>query len=180
MVYGVVSSHRGFIDVKSEVGRGTTFHLYFPVPPPGSKHLPFQEAVVRHIAGGTETILFAEDEATLAELAKALLEQNGYRVLLAKDGIEAVEVFQKHAKTIELVLLDLELPKLGGWSAFLKMQEIQPTIISVITSAFIDPESRADMLIHGVRDFIEKPYAPNQMLKKIRDALDSRKHPWNT
>lgn len=175
MVYGVVKTHQGFIDVESEMRKGTTFHLYFPIPTPDSKPLVVEEEAAKETTGGSETILLAEDEPALFELVKALLEERGYTVLGAHDGVEALEEFKKHASEINLVLIDIGLPKLSGWEAFLKMREIRPTVAAVVATGYVDPDQRSEMLTKGVRDFVDKPYAPQQLLRKIRDVLDGLK-----
>jgi PAS domain S-box-containing protein len=175
MVYGVVKAHQGCIDVESEPGKGTTFHLYFPIPLPGSKSLVTETEPTEKAAGGGETILLAEDEPALLELVKAVLEERGYRVVPARDGVEALELFKKHVSSIDLVLTDLGLPKLSGWEAFLKMREIQPNVAAVVATGYVDPDQRSEMLTKGVRDFVDKPYAPHQLLKKIRAVLDGLK-----
>ncbi len=175
MVYGVVKSHQGFIDVESEPHKGTTFHLYFPIPTPGSSPQVVEQSAAQETTGGNETILLAEDEPALFELVKALLEERGYTVLGARDGVEAVEQFKKHAAEIDLVLIDLGLPKLSGWEAFQKMQEVRPNLAGVVATGYVDPDQRSEMLTRGVREFVDKPYSPQQLLRKIRDVLDSLK-----
>ncbi|HXG00660.1 MAG TPA: response regulator [Bacteroidota bacterium] len=175
MVYGTVKSHQGFIDVESEPGKGTTFHLFFPVPSQTDKPEPAEETSATEPARGTETILLAEDEPALLELVKAVLEDRGYTVLPAQDGLEAVEKFKKHATEIDLVLLDLGLPKLSGWEAFLRMRELQPSVAALAATGYLDPEERSRMLEHGVRNFVEKPYTPGQLLRRVREALDHSK-----
>ncbi|MBX2990204.1 MAG: PAS domain S-box protein [Bacteroidetes bacterium] len=175
MVYGVVNSHRGFITVSSSVGLGTTFHLYFPVTPPTGADRTSTEEVPNSVTNGTETILLVEDELSLAELVRAALEQKGYTVLVAHDGQEAVKVFAEHSEEIALVLTDLGLPKLGGLEAFKKMKKKKSDVIALVATGYLDPEQRSEMLRIGVRDFVDKPYSPNQLLRKIRLMLDARK-----
>jgi CheY-like chemotaxis protein len=175
MVFGVVNSHKGMIGVDTEVGKGTSFVLYFPVPPPGVTRLSLGEESVQDVRGGNETILFAEDEDTLIELVKTLLEGKGYRVLVAKDGLKAVELFQQHAEEVALVITDIGMPRLNGWEAFLRMKALRPGIGCIVATGYIDARQRSDMLKNGARDLIQKPFVPNLLLKKLRDALDSIK-----
>jgi PAS domain S-box-containing protein len=175
MVYGVVNSHKGIVSVRSEVGKGTTFSLYFPVPPPGATKLTFAQEPIQEVPGGNETILFAEDEDTLVELVKALLEGKGYRVLIARDGLQAVDVFKQHAEEIALVITDIGLPKLNGWEAFLRMKALQPRITAIIATGYIDARQRSEMLKGGAKDLVQKPFVPNLLLKKVREVLDSIK-----
>lgn len=175
MVYGVVNSHRGFITVSSSVGLGTTFHLYFPVTPPTGADRASKQEVLNSSINGTETILLVEDELSLAELVRAALEEKGYTVLVAHDGQEAVRVFAEHSGEVALVLTDLGLPKLGGLDAFKKMKKKKSDVIAVVATGYLDPEQRSEMLRIGVRDFVDKPYSPHQLLRKIRFVLDARR-----
>jgi CheY-like chemotaxis protein len=173
MVYGVVNSHHALIDVQSTVGVGTTFSLLFPTHPAGVRALDFHEPTEIEPEGGNETILLVEDEETIGELAQSLLEDHGYRVFMARDGAEAVEVFRHHAATIDLVVTDLGLPRLSGLEAFMRMRETRPDIGAVVITGYIDAESRSELLKGGVKHLLQKPYRPNQLLRKIREGLDT-------
>ena len=127
----------------------------------------------REDPGRNETILFVEDEPTLLELVKLLLEAKGYRVLTATDGLGAVEVFRQHAGEISLVLTDLGLPKLDGWQAFLKMRELKPDVAAIVATWYLDRQS-ADTLKDGASGFVQKPYIPGQILATVRETLDHR------
>ncbi len=174
VVYGVVKSHHGFIDVQSQLGVGTTFYLYFPLE---VKNEILEEVIQEDqppIPGGTETILFVEDEEMLQEVVKDQLTIKGYRVLSAFDGEEAVEVYVKHQNEIALVLSDLGLPKLGGFEACLMMKKINPNAKIVLASGFFDPVQKSRMLEAGVEYFVQKPYRPNEILIAIRKLMDKK------
>lgn len=172
VMYGVVKSHRGFIDVESEVGRGTTFNLYFPIQPRGIESFETQKKEYGEVAGGTETLLVVEDEEMLLELEKTLFGGKGYRVLTARDGVEAIEVYSNHKDEIALVLTDMGLPKLGGWEAFQKMKEINPQVKVILASGYLDPNLKSEMLKAGAIDFVQKPYVPHELLRRIREMID--------
>lgn len=173
VVYGVMKSHKGFVDVESELGRGTTFHLYFPVPP-RSLELPVARvARTRQVPRGHETILVVEDEELLLELVQSFLEDKGYTVLTARDGQEAVEVYARHKDEIELVLSDMGLPKMGGWEAFRRMREIDPNVKAILASGYLDPNVRSEMLKAGAKDFVQKPYDIDEILVRLREAIES-------
>ncbi len=121
--------------------------------------------------GDGETILVVEDELPMLNLLKAVLEDDGYRVLTAKDGIQAIQVYTQHKNEVALVLCDMALPKLGGWTVFLHLRELNPKVKMILTSGYLDPNVRSDMVKAGVRDFIAKPYAPKEILKSIGHAL---------
>ncbi len=183
VVYGIVNSHRGVIDVESLSGKGTTFRLYIPAsdgaaatrdPDSGEQaQLPEEHRGEERIrtAPGTATLLLVEDEQALMGPVRALLEEEGYDVLTALDGVEAVATHARHADRISAVLLDLSLPRLGGWQAFLKMRERDPQLRCIVASGNIDPEQRAAMRKQGVHVSIRKPYGTEEMLKAIRRVL---------
>ena len=170
VVYGVINNHRGFVQVESEPGAGTSFIIYLPV-----KHLAAEQ-----LGGdrtGTprqdipQTILLVEDEEMLRELGVSMLESEGFRVLAAKDGVEAVALFESHSDEIGLVVCDLGLPRLGGREAFLKMKESKPGVRAIVASGYLEPAIRSEMLKAGVIDTIQKPYDFNDLLAKIRSII---------
>lgn len=170
VVYGVVDGHRGFTDVESVPGKGTSVSLYFPVLPVEEIASPAKQ-VAEPVRGSGEMILLVEDEEMLLDLLQALLEESGYRVLTAKDGMEAVDVYKSHAEEISIVLSDMGLPKLGGWEAFRRMREVNPNIRCILASGYFDPDLRIEMIKEGAIDFIQKPYVPNVILARINEAI---------
>jgi DNA-binding NtrC family response regulator len=118
-----------------------------------------------------DTVLIVEDEESLRELLRMVLEGNGIKVLQAADGVEAVEVFIAHQDEIGVVLSDIGLPRLGGWDAFLKMREINPNVKGVLASGFFNPDVRTEIIKSGAMDFIQKPYNSAQIVKMMHDLL---------
>jgi two-component system, cell cycle sensor histidine kinase and response regulator CckA len=173
VVYGIVQAHHGFVNVESTLDRGTTFFLYFPVPQESSAALESHEQAVEQISGGNETLLLVEDETLLLDMVQILLESNGYTVFTAKDGEEAVQVYQQHAYEIALVISDMGLPKLTGVSEFEKMKEINPTVKIIFASGFFEPDMKAALESVGAKGFLQKPYVIDELLSKIRKALDT-------
>jgi len=171
MVYGVVKGHHGFIDVESEVGVGTAFHIFLPVRNQSSSELPTKESL-QEVKGGSETILLVEDEEMLIELVETMLTSSGYRVLVARDGREAVEMYENHEDEVALVLSDLGLPRLGGMDAFLRMREINPQLRAIFATGYMDERSRTEMLEMGASRIIQKPYHPDDILRAVRSVLD--------
>lgn len=119
----------------------------------------------------TVTVLIVEDEEMLLELLKAVLEEHGYRVLTAKDGLEAIDVFSSHKDEITLVISDMGLPKLGGWDAFQKMREIRGDAKVILASGYFDYNLKAEMVKAGAFDFIQKPYDVNALIKTIQKLI---------
>jgi len=176
VVYGVVNNHRGFVQVESEPGAGTSFIIYLPV-----KHVAAEQPGAGVIRASSQnipqTILLVEDEEMLRELGVSILENEGFRVLAAKDGIEAVALFEAHSDEIGLVVCDLGLPRLGGREAFLKMKETKPGVRAIVASGYLEPTIRSEMLKAGVIDTIQKPYDFNDLLVKIRSIIGPQEVP---
>jgi CheY-like chemotaxis protein len=173
VVYGVLRSHHGFIDVESEINLGTTFRLYFFVPPKDVQFSSTSQLVEEEVSRGTETILLIEDEEILLRSISDLLSENGYTVLTARDGREAVEVYARNREDIKLVLSDMGLPKQSGWEAFLEIREINPSIRIIFASGNFDPNMKAELSKKGAKHFIQKPYVPDEILKSIREVVDN-------
>jgi two-component system cell cycle sensor histidine kinase/response regulator CckA len=114
-----------------------------------------------------------EDESTLREYLKVLLEDKGYTVLLASDGSEGAELFSKHQEQIALVISDLGMPKLDGLGLLRKMKEMQPTVKVIMTSGLVDSDQQSEILAAGAREFLPKPYSGKEMLFRVREILDS-------
>lgn len=172
VVYGVVSSQHGFIDVQSEIGAGTSFYIYFPVAEELDNTSGNNTHEQEEVQGGAETILFVEDEKMLSDLGVTVLSENGYQVLTAGDGEEAVEVFAQNADNIELVITDLGLPKLDGWKAYLKMRKQNPDLKMILVSGYLSSEIKAELSGNSNKFFIQKPYNLQEMLKKVREVFD--------
>jgi two-component system cell cycle sensor histidine kinase/response regulator CckA len=170
VVYGVVNNHRGFVQVESEPGAGTSFLVYLPV-----KHLAAEQIGGDRTGAPRQnipqTILLVEDEEMLRELGVSILESEGFRVLAAKDGVEAVALFESYSDEIGLVVCDLGLPRLGGREAFLKMKERRPDVRAIVASGYLEPIIRSEMLKAGVIDTIQKPYDFNDLVARIRSII---------
>ncbi len=170
VVYGVVNNHRGFVQVDSEPGHGTTFKVYLPLA--GAAELSLADGKrpgsERDLA---RTVMLVEDEEMLRDLGVMLLESDGYRVLAAKDGIEAVEMFEAHADEIGLVVCDLGLPRLGGREVFLRMKEIKPSVRAIVASGYLEPSMRTEILRAGVIDTVQKPYDFRELIERIRSII---------
>jgi len=175
VVYGIVTNHQGFIDVESEPDQGTTFRICLPIPKSRETAIEVkQQAPVKDGTrpfGKGETILFAEDEAQQLSLMQNFLQGKGYRILPAKDGAEAVEIFQRKKDEIGLVILDLGLPKLNGWEAFRKIKEIDPAVKAIFATGFMTPQIESQLALEEASAVIMKPYQLHEILEKISSVF---------
>ena len=172
MVYGCVQQHGGTINFYSEPNLGTTFNIYLPVA--ADAGCAVDEVVTTPATGGKETILIAEDEPMVRDLAVRILARAGYAVLVAADGAEAVELFEANADDVSLVLLDAVMPKLTGHQAYDRIKLKNPTLPAVFCSGY-DPEMGQVKLLmeEGVR-MVQKPYDPDVLLRTVREVLDGQ------
>ena len=120
---------------------------------------------------GSETILFAEDEVHQLKYMRRVLEREGYRVLGARDGVEAVELHRRHSDEIDLVVLDLRLPKMSGWDAFQEMKREDPQVKALVASAYVTPEVRSAIDNGQLLGLFVKPYSLDVFLQKVSAAI---------
>jgi PAS domain S-box-containing protein len=174
VVFGIVESHSGIIDVRSAPGEGTSFIVYLPMPEREVEVLQPAGKDLKEISGGTETILIIEDEELLKELLKASLVSKGYTILTAGDGVQGVKMYQSHQKEIAVVVSDVGLPLLNGQDVFREIRKINPEAKVILASGFIEPEAKSQMYRAGLKNFIQKPYLQDEVLQKIREAIDRK------
>lgn len=171
MVYGIVKSHYGYIMCYSEEGEGTTFKIYFPVMEIETKELQNQEKTM-DVRGGNETLLIVDDEENLREIGKEMLAKFGYTTLTAANGEEALKIYRKRKDEIELIIMDLIMPGIGGKKCLEEIIKIDPHARVIIASGYSDNGHTQEIFTAGAKGFINKPYDINQILKVIREVLD--------
>ena len=176
VVYGIVKNHNGLIDVKSRPMSGTAFRLYFPI---SDSEKTVDEPIVKPdidpaAVSGAATVLVVEDEKNMLSLLEKVLRQQGYQVFTATDGEKALEVHQHHNGTIDVVLLDIGLPKLAGEDVLRKMKQQNPGVKVVIASGYLEPELKAKMDQAGVQYFLPKPYLPDKVVKILQCAIEGK------
>jgi len=169
--YGIIKGHGGYIEVDSKKGQGATFRIYLPAS--GKK---VQKAVktADQLIKGTGTVLLVDDEEVILEVGKELLEGMGYRVLTAKDGKEAVEAYKKNRDEIDIVLLDMVMPNMGGGEAYDRMKEINPDIKALLSSGFSIDGEASEILERGCNGFIQKPFSMKELSGRIRNILEKK------
>ncbi len=167
--YGTVRNHRGAILVQSEVGRGTTVCIDLPLAP-GKPKLE-ESGATPSLARGTANILLVDDERTVREMACDVLRDLGYTVVACADGREAVEYYREHWRKLDLVILDMVMPQMGGREAFVALRGINPDVRALLSSGYsLDGEAQS-ILDEGVLGFIGKPYHRTELSRKIEEAL---------
>jgi PAS domain S-box-containing protein len=173
MVYGIVKSHHGHIACHSRPAEGTTFNIYFPA----IEHVDTSDEVVMEmdvLRGGNETLLLVDDEAAIRSLSEETLRMFGYTVLLAEDGESALEIYRKEKDRIDLVILDLIMPGMGGKQCLEKLIEINPHIKVVIATGYSEDQSFVENAGKEARRILAKPYDVAQIVTAIRDVLDEK------
>ena len=170
MVYGIVEQHNGHITVYSEVGKGTTFRVYFPAI--SSDVEPSVEDSGIMPAFGTETVLLVDDEQFVRELGARILTKHGYTVLQAVNGREALDLFGKERSQISLVILDLIMPEMGGTECLKELLKIDPQVNVLVASGYSADASVKETVQMGAKGFVTKPFRVKDLLRDVRKVLD--------
>jgi PAS domain S-box-containing protein len=171
-VFGIVAQHHGWIEVESKLNSGTTFLIYLPRLADSDKsQTEFSRAP--EVRGGNETILLVEDEAPVRSLARMVLEQKGYRVIEADSGLSALELWQQHRNTIDLLLTDMVMPGgISGQELARRLLSEKPGLKVVYNSGYTDEMLGENSPLRNNPNFMEKPFGPHKLLKQVRDCLD--------
>ncbi|MFH1134636.1 MAG: PAS domain S-box protein [Pseudomonadota bacterium] len=174
MVYGIVKNHGGLIECDSRPGQGTTFAIHWPAwegPRPAAESSSPLETADK-VARGSETILVVDDDHSILELTFEALVDQGYQVLTASSGEEALEIFSAKSDHIDLVILDLGMPGMGGYNCLGKLMEIKGDALVLVASGYSPQEITAETKGWGARGFIRKPFKLSELSTSIRAALD--------
>lgn len=171
IVYGIVKQHNGYIDVVTRPNEGTTFKLYIPAVEPKGEEASMKD--MPSGIGGLETILLAEDEADTREIMSEVLRFEGYTVLVAIDGEDAIRVFRENKERIQLALLDVRMPKKDGKEVYDEIRRIRPNIRSLFISGYTADVIDSDEFSESGLNFISKSSGPEEILDKIRKVLDN-------
>ncbi len=172
IVYGIITQHNGFIHCWSEEGRGTTFKVYLPLA--GGETIADEDLTQAAVKGGSETILIADDDESIRRLIRALLEQHGYAVLEARDGVDAVSKFQENREKIDLVLLDVIMPRKGGKEVYNEIKAIRPDALTLFISGYTADVIEGKKISEERLPLLHKPVRPRELLLKVRELLDGK------
>lgn len=174
-VYGLVQQHNGIIHVYSEVGKGTTFKIYLPATTQEQiqKEEDTEKGQIEQLEGN-ETILIAEDELTVRSVSIRILEQAGYRVISAKDGEEGFKLFLENINDIDLVILDVIMPVMGGKELYEKIKKIRPDLPVLFSTGYSENSIHINFVLEKDLNLINKPYGRQELLRSVRNILDNK------
>jgi signal transduction histidine kinase len=170
IVYGIVQQHEGYLDIESELGLGTTFKIYLPL-------LQEECTTCRQVEEfhesyqGTETVLVAEDAPEVRRLTREVLEQHGYQVIEAMDGEDALQKFCERGKDVDLVVMDVVMPKMNGKDVFGEILKTHPRMKVLFTSGYTPDDVQKKGVTFSKENFLPKPSSPQVLLKKVREIL---------
>lgn len=171
MVYGIVKSHGGYITCQSKFGKGTTFTIYFPVAAGATHQGLCAEEKKQALVNGAERILVVDDDNAILAIQKEILEAHGYSAVVASNGETALKIFEGEKNQIDLVILDIDMPGIGGYKCLEKMLNIDPQASVIITSGHAGAGMENKCLEAGAKGFVAKPHPIEGMLTKIRDIM---------
>lgn len=177
MVYGIIKQHDGFINVYSEPGKGTTFKIYLPLIKSEVEE-KVSAMPAAYPEGGTEIVLVAEDDQAVRKLTKDILERFGYKVIVAEDGEDAIGKFMDNKENIQLLLLDVIMPRKNGKEVYEEIKKIKPDIKTIFLSGYTANLIHKKGILEEGLNFILKPVSPKELLRKVREALDKKAPPF--
>jgi len=170
-VYGIVKNHGGYINVYSEKNQGTRFTIYLPA---SEKEVIDEQEPLSAIMKGTGTILLIDDEEMIIDIGEELLMELGYKVLIAKSGLEAINIYGDNSESIDLVVMDMIMPGMGGGEAYDRLKKINPEVKVLLSSGYSINGQASRILERGCDGFIQKPFHMKQLSEKIHSIIGKK------
>lgn len=168
--YGIIKNHKGLINVYSEIEKGSTFKIYLPA---STKKVSMDKKMPDKISTGDETILIIDDEDTIIEVAKEMLQNLKYEVITANGGKNGIKIFKKNHDKIDLIILDIIMPDINGPNVYSSIIKINPDAKVLVSSGFSINKEAKLMIEKGCKGFIQKPFDIFQLSNKIREIIDN-------
>jgi CheY-like chemotaxis protein len=166
--YGIIKNHGGIINAHSVIGKGTAFDVYLPA---SRKKVVKEKYLDQKALQGTETVLFVDDEEIIIDIGRQILSSLGYQVIMAKSGKEAIEIYRANKNKINMVILDMIMPDIGGGETYDRLKEINPEIKVLLSSGYSIDGQASEIMNRGCNGFIQKPFNVEQLSRKIRNIL---------
>jgi two-component system cell cycle sensor histidine kinase/response regulator CckA len=167
-VYGIIKAHDGYIDVDSQKGHGTTFKIYLPA---SNRKVTGKAELVQEPVKGSETVLLVDDEETIIDVGRQMLEKMGYTVLVARSGKDSIEIYRVHMEAIHMVILDMIMPEMSGGETYDQIRKINPYAKVLLSSGYSKDSRATEILARGCNGFIQKPYTMKGLSLRIREIL---------
>jgi len=172
--YGIIKNHKGVINCYSELGHGTTFNIYLPISLSEAKTIEDKE-IPLDTSLNNKTILLVDDEEVVAQGCRQVIEALGCEVFVALGGKEAIKIYRERQDKIDLVVLDMIMPNMSGSETYNRLKEIDPEIRVLLSSGYSIRGQATDILNRGCNGFIQKPFNMEQLLRKIKGILDTKR-----
>jgi CheY-like chemotaxis protein len=169
--YGIIKGHGGYIDVDSSLDHGTTFSIYLPA---FNGHVGGEKELQDELCKGNGLILLVDDEDVVLEVGAEMLKRLGYEVVLARDGQQALEIYEENKDRIDMVILDMIMPGMGGGQTYGKLKELNAGVIVLLSSGYSIDGQASEILGRGCKGFIQKPFNLKSLSQKIRTILDEK------
>ncbi len=172
--YNICKQHQGYIDFDSEMDVGTSFYVFLPVAATESLTVVADEPPSQDVAGGEELVLLVEDDDMIRSLTRQMLERAGYRVLEARDGEDALEVFMANATEVQLLVLDVVMPRMDGRQLYDNISELRPGVPVLFCSSYSADILESEYMLSVGGALLNKPYRAADLLRRVRAMLDRR------
>jgi CheY-like chemotaxis protein len=168
-VYGIIKNHKGIIEVISKIGAGTTFIIYLPAAEREVKNI---ETASDSIFKGIESVLLVDDEDQILDVERDILSSLGYTVLVATNGKQAIKLYETNHDKIDIVLLDMIMPGMGGGEIYDALRKIKSDVKVLLCSGYSEGGQAAEILQRGCAGFIQKPFNVSELSEKLREIID--------